>query len=112
MNISDLTHAPRPCKLWDDGEKIPWNDPAFSQRMLENHLSQAHDWASRRFDIIDRQIEWISSQLPYTDSHIIDLGCGPGFYLQRLATVGYQCTGIDFSPASIEYARADRKSVV
>jgi SAM-dependent methyltransferase len=32
------------------------------------------------------------------------LGCGPGFYLHRLATLGHRCRGIDFGPASIEYA--------
>jgi SAM-dependent methyltransferase len=33
------------------------------------------------------------------------LGCGPGFYLHRLAMLGHRCHGIDFGPASIEYAQ-------
>jgi SAM-dependent methyltransferase len=32
------------------------------------------------------------------------LGCGPGLYTARLAALGHTCHGIDFSPASIEYA--------
>ena len=40
-----------------------------------------------------------------TPSSILDLGCGPGFYSRRLATRGHRCHGIDFGPASIEYAR-------
>ncbi len=35
----------------------------------------------------------------------LDLGCGPGFYARRFAALGHTCTGIDFSPASIDYAR-------
>ena len=36
---------------------------------------------------------------------ILDLGCGPGLYASRLARLGHRVTGIDFSPASIRYAR-------
>ena len=25
---------------WAEGENIPWNDPGFSKRMLDEHLSQ------------------------------------------------------------------------
>ena len=35
----------------------------------------------------------------------VDLGCGPGLYSSRLARLGHACTGIDFSPASVAYAR-------
>jgi len=36
---------------------------------------------------------------------ILDLACGPGLYASRLARLGHQVTGIDYSPASITYAR-------
>lgn len=87
-----------------EGDKIPWDDPAFSQRMLANHLSQDHDWASRRQSVIARQVDWIAGQLP-PGASVLDLSCGPGFYLQPLARRGYRCTGVDFSPAAIAYAR-------
>jgi SAM-dependent methyltransferase len=38
-------------------------------------------------------------------SRVLDLGCGPGFYARMLAEHGHDVTGIDFSPASIDYAR-------
>lgn len=86
------------------GAKIPWNEPGFSQRMLANHLDQKHDWASRRNAIVSRQTAWIAGQLQCT-SRILDLGCGPGLYTQNMAALGHHCTGVDFSPASIAYAR-------
>lgn len=86
-------------------QKIPWDDPDFSRRMLREHLSQAHDAASRRLTIIDQQVTWIHDQvLQGRTSRILDLGCGPGLYSARLAALGHSCTGIDFSPASIDYA--------
>lgn len=74
--------------------------------MLREHLSQAHDGASRRFAIIDGHVAWIHRELlGGSPSRILDLGCGPGLYANRLAALGHACTGIDFSPASIAYAR-------
>ena len=87
-------------------QKIPWNDPDFSRRMLREHLSQTHDAASRRTAIIEQHVEWIDRQLADVNpARILDLGCGPGLYAARLEALGHSCTGIDFSPASIDYAR-------
>ena len=104
MDISTLISASRHIHLSAEESKIPWDEPAFSQRMLANHLSQDHDWASRRLEVIEQQVEWIASQLP-PGAHILDLGCGPGFYTHRLAERGFHCTGVDFSPASVSWAR-------
>jgi SAM-dependent methyltransferase len=40
-------------------------------------------------------------------ARVLDLGCGPGLYTSRLARLGHRCVGIDYSPASIAYARAE-----
>jgi SAM-dependent methyltransferase len=106
MKLSDLTQrlaAPAP---WSEGEKIPWDDPDFSRRMLAEHLSDYHDRASRRAPTIDVQVAWIhETLLGGRPTRILDLGCGPGLYASRLAALGHAIVGIDFSPASIEYAR-------
>ena len=34
--------------LWQDGGNLPWNDPAFSARMLREHLDESHGAASRQ----------------------------------------------------------------
>jgi SAM-dependent methyltransferase len=92
--------------LWQGMYKIPWDEPEFSKRMLEEHLSQEHDLASRRTAMIDKHVNWIHTIiLNKKPSKILDLCCGPGFYTSRLSEIGHSCRGIDFSPASIEYAR-------
>jgi SAM-dependent methyltransferase len=107
MNLVDIVQrAPDP-EPWAEGDNIPWFEPEFSRRMLKEHLSQDHDAASRRMDIIEDQLDWIHNQvLRGKTSRILDLGCGPGLYSNRLAQYGHTCTGIDFSPASVEYAQA------
>lgn len=106
MKIIDITNRVTYPIPWSEGEKIPWNDPDFSQRMLQEHLSQEHDAASRRLRTIDQHVEWIHQQVLMGKSgRILDLGCGPGLYTSRFARLGHACVGIDFSPASITYAR-------
>jgi len=105
MNLQDIFNRDPEPQPWAEGEKIPWNDPEFSRRMLREHLSQKHDAASRRTATIKKHVDWIHNfVLDGQPSHILDLGCGPGLYSARLATLGHVCRGIDFGPASIEYA--------
>jgi len=105
-----LEYAPQKENLWSGAYKIPWNDGEFSKRMLKMHLSQTHDMASRREKLIEKQVQWIQSEvLKNKHSRILDLGCGPGLYIKKLMDLGHECTGIDFSPASIEYARQNNK---
>ncbi len=107
MKLIELIQRPAVPAPWTEGEKIPWNDPDFSARMLKEHLSQEHDAASRRFSVIDQHVDWMhNGVLAGKPARILDLGCGPGFYTQRLAQLGHSCVGIDFSPASIAYAQA------
>jgi SAM-dependent methyltransferase len=98
----------RPLVAGESAEKIPWHEPAFSARMLREHLSQAHDAASRRSEVIDRHVHWIHDvACEGRPGRVLDLGCGPGFYTSRMARLGHHCTGIDFSRASIDYARRE-----
>lgn len=99
--------ATRPWSAQDHHGEIPWHEPGFSERMLAEHLSQEHDRASRRLETIDRHVAWIhETVLGSAPSRILDLGCGPGLYTQRLAALGHACVGIDVSPASIRHARS------
>ena len=59
VNLRDLQNRSIPPKPWSEGDNIPWSDPAFSERMLKEHLSQEHDLASRTSDKIERHARWI-----------------------------------------------------
>jgi SAM-dependent methyltransferase len=103
LDVVNRTAKPEP---WSEGDNIPWNDPEFSERMLAEHLSQEHDQASRRSETIETHVNWIFSEVLHSrPARLLDLACGPGFYTLRLARQGCECVGIDFSPASIRYAK-------
>lgn len=106
MRLEELPGRAMPPEPWAEGENIPWDEPAFSARMLREHLSQAHDAASRREETIERQVAWIHGMLlGGRETRVLDLGCGPGLYASRLARLGRTCVGMDYSSASIAYAR-------
>ncbi len=110
-NLLDVIRREAAPAPWTEGEKIPWGDPGFRRRMLDEHLSQAHDDASRRLARIETHVEWIHREaLSGVPNRVLDLGCGPGLYTSRLALLGHECTGIDFSPASIAHAEEDAAS--
>lgn len=108
MLLADISTRALPPEPWREGDNIPWNEPAFSARMLREHLSQEHDAASRRGPTIDRHVAWLHRELlGGKPSAVLDLGCGPGLYASRLARLGHRCVGVDFSPASIAYAQRE-----
>lgn len=108
MRLLDVVRRQSPPEPWAEGDKIPWDDPGFSRRMLSEHLSQEHDAASRRFETIERHVEWIHSQvLLGKPTRVLDLACGPGLYTSRLARLGHSCVGVDFSPAAVAHARGE-----
>ncbi len=101
-NLLNLPSVPIP---WS-GENIPWHEPGFSERMLAEHLSQAHDLGSRGLQHIERAVAWVHDEvLGGVPSKILDLGCGPGLYLRAFAERGHSGVGIDISPASVRHAQ-------
>jgi SAM-dependent methyltransferase len=95
-----------PAIPWRDGANLPWDDPAFSERMLREHLDQAHGAATRQRPELLRQVDWLWQHLGLQPgARLLDITCGPGLYATEFARRGADVTGIDFSPASIRYAR-------
>lgn len=106
-----IYHRPEQPALWERGGNLPWNDPAFSERMLREHLDESHGAASRVTAERLRQIEWLWPHLDLqAGCRLFDVTCGPGLYAVELARRGCVVTGVDFAPAAIAYARDLAKS--
>ena len=100
--LSRLPSWPRP---FDPDAELDWSDPAFSRRLLAEHLDQGHDGASRRLPLIEQHVRRLRQLLPGPPARVLDAGCGPGLYTTRLARLGYRMDGIDVGPAVIRHAR-------
>lgn len=101
-----IYHRPERPIPWSQGGNLPWDDPEFSERMLREHLDQAHGAASRVESERLAQIDWLWGKLALQPGqHICDMTCGPGLYAVDLAQRGCTVTGIDFAPAALQYAQ-------
>ena len=75
--------------------------------MLEYHLSQETDLASRRLSSIEQVVDWIDEQLDLSGKTLCDLGCGPGLYTRRFRLKGATVTGVDISTVSLDHAQQE-----
>ncbi len=83
-----------------------WTDPHVAQQMLALHLDRDGDVASRSHQAIDRIVVWLDQRFGLSSGkRVLDLGCGPGLYANRMAYLGARVTGIDFSEGSIAHAQ-------
>jgi SAM-dependent methyltransferase len=74
--------------------------------MLAFHLDERSDVSSRRLGFINRSVEWIAAHFNIgAKTRIVDFGCGPGLYAERLAQRHATVIGVDFSKRSIDYAQ-------
>ncbi|KAL8286973.1 hypothetical protein RQP46_003979 [Phenoliferia psychrophenolica] len=110
------------------GTKNHWDEASHAEGALRVGLgangkpSQVYTREGKTFDEIgdegdiwfgesaaEEMVEWISENLP-TSASIADVGCGNGDLTFRLYDAGYtSITGIDYSEASINLARAISK---
>lgn len=107
--LSEINSRPEPFEFYTTEEL--WTNEHTSQKMLEYHLNDSIDAASRNHNFINRSSQWIISKFGLDkNSNIIDFGCGPGLYTSRFAKCGADITGIDFSKRSLDYARKEAEN--
>jgi len=104
MDLKELeTYSKKP-PLYEKGNSVMWTDEYISKQLLGIHLNPELDLASRGKQSIDRTVEFILKSCRASGLNILDLGCGPGLYAEKLAEAGHHVTGVDFSENSIRYA--------
>jgi SAM-dependent methyltransferase len=102
--LVDIATRPQPFSRYTAKEL--WTSPHVAQQMLDFHLDQDTDLASRSIEQIDQAVAWIESRVGFAGKSVCDLGCGPGLYAQRFSAQGARVVGVDFSAHSLDYARA------
>jgi len=105
MQISEIIELSKQPGLYEKSNVSMWEDDHISRHLLDLHLNQDTDAASRKIPTVRKTVQWIESHLDGSDKQILDLGCGPGLYCELLAEHGHQVTGVDFSGRSIAYGK-------
>lgn len=104
--MAKLMKASAKPRLFEPGEPRFWDDPHISKSMLEAHLNPGHDAASRKPEKIDSTVRHLLDLgVLKPGMKLLDLGCGPGLYAERLYRAGIHVVGLDISQRSIDYAK-------
>lgn len=90
--------------LFQRSNEAIWTDEHISKALLDAHLDDSNDAASRKPERRTDIVNWINKNIK-PNSKIIDLGCGPGLYAYELGKLGHNLLGIDFNKASLSYAQ-------
>lgn len=107
--LAGLFRRPPP---FEPGEVCFWDDPYIAKQMLKAHLDPDTEAASRPPETIERSVNWLVEALDLKPGdRLLDLGCGPGLYANRLAARGLQVTGIDLSQNSLDHAQRDAEAL-
>ncbi|WP_321375324.1 class I SAM-dependent methyltransferase [uncultured Draconibacterium sp.] len=109
MKLNKLLVNTQKPKLYEPGTAIMWTDEYISKQLLQVHLNENIDLASRKQATIKNTVGWILEKSGGERMNILDLGCGPGLYSTMLAEKGHSVTGVDFSGNSINYAKNKAK---
>jgi len=78
---------------------------AYYDEIAEPFLASRESSRGRLFNDV---IEWPSLERllgPVEGKRVLDMGCGPGIYAERLAKRGASVTGVDLSPVMVDKAR-------
>jgi SAM-dependent methyltransferase len=106
--LEKINQRPKPFEFYT--AETLWNDEHISKQMLDYHLNEDVDLASRNRAFVEKSASWIVSQFEVGSGvSICDFGCGPGLYTTRFAEAGAEVTGVDFSERSIRHAQDTAK---
>jgi len=94
-------------KLFQRSGEGLWTDKHISKSMLDAHLDESFDGASRTIQKRTEILNWINNNIK-PQSKILDLGCGPGLYAYELGRLGHNVFGIDINNASVDYAQENK----
>ncbi|WP_297093401.1 methyltransferase domain-containing protein [uncultured Draconibacterium sp.] len=109
MKLNKLLANIQKPNLYEPGTAVMWTDEHISKQLLQVHLNENVDLASRKPETIKNTVDWILENSGGEKLNILDLGCGPGLYSTMLAEKGHNVTGVDFSKNSIEFAKKKAK---
>jgi len=102
--LKKINQRPKPYEVYT--AKALWTSEHTSKQMLEMHLNESVDMASRNKAFIQLSVDWMVSRFNIgVGTRICDFGCGPGLYTTQFAKKGATVTGIDLSDRSIQYAK-------
>lgn len=103
-----MTNQPS-CEQLKDENEAYWTNRASGYSEVnkdELRTQQKAVWTRE----LTEQIEEVFPGVTPENLHVLDMGCGPGFFSIILARAGYRVTAADYTPAMLDEARANARN--
>lgn len=84
------------------------NPDVYARRWVDSYAydvapGQIQSWRENKSPNIRRDVAWLKRFLP-AGARVLDVGCGPGFFLEQARAAGYVTSGTEVSRPSWKYA--------
>lgn len=87
-------------------DTLPWD--RLATNLLRCGLPESGLGCLSPLAVVEERVAWLVERLALPPgAAILDIGCGPGWYSQRLTRYGYQVTGVDIALPFLAYARRE-----
>ena len=86
-----------------------YRNPAIKEALIsesydaQEYDNAAGDWIAGRRRVFDRYID--EMEIWRKSNTLLDIGCGPGFFLEACRARGWQCNGFELSCSAVRYAK-------
>jgi SAM-dependent methyltransferase len=83
----------------------------YGRSYYDNHLTGDYKYPTlaerARTDLTERCVHWLRTLLEYRTppADVLEIGSGPGAFVALLQQAGYRATGLEVSPAVVEFTR-------
>lgn len=86
------------------GKDNMWTSEKFSNFVFNSFINPEIPGGGKNNEQIEEYVELIQKHST-SNTNVLDIGCGVGFYSEKLSDLGYNVTGVDISPKLIAYAK-------
>lgn len=104
LNFIALEEALKKPPVYTKSTTKFWDDAHIAKQMLQFHLNPEIEAASKKAETIASEIRHIVKVTKMKHKTVLDLGCGPGLYINGFADHAESAVGIDLSQFSLDYA--------
>lgn len=97
-----FNYIKKPHKFENSPDNI-WTNEKLSSLVMSSYFDSSIYGGSYSEEFRNESLDFINLYLQ--KGSVLDIGCGPGLYANKLAELNYSVTGIDISQSAIKYAR-------
>lgn len=91
-------------EVFKSGKDSMWTSEKFSNFVFNSFINPEIPGGGKNNEQIEEYVDLIQKNTTI-NKNLLDIGCGVGFYCEKLSDLGFNVTGVDISKKLISYAK-------